>query len=63
MTVCNSTSGGVGSVGTNSVATAAATRSSGRGGCWNDGHWSGVVSHSGPCRHSVDEIIDCVVIP
>ena len=63
MTRCSPTAGGVGSAGTNSVATAAATRSGGRGGCWNDGHRSGVVSHSGPRCHSVDDISNCVVIP
>lgn len=63
MIVHSPTSGGVGSVGRNSVATAAATRSVGRSGCWNAGHCSGVMSHSGPHWHSVDDINDCVVIP
>ena len=45
---CKPKLGGVRSAGTNSVATAAAKTSGGKGGGWNDGHCLGVGSHVGP---------------
>ena len=63
MMLCRPTSGGARSLATNSVATAAARTSGGKGGSCDDHHCCGVVSHIGPCCHSVDDISACVVIP
>jgi len=47
-------SGWLGTIGTNSVAVAAATSSG--DGCSQHGHNDGVVSQSGPCCHSFEAI-------
>ena len=53
----------LGGVGTNSVAVAAATSNGGRLGCSQDGHDEGVVSQSGPCCHSLEDINVWAVVP
>ena len=63
MTQCKPTVGVMGSAGTNSAATAAATRRGGRIVRSKDGHLLGVVSHAGLCCHNVDDVSASVVIP
>ena len=55
--------GGDGSCGTNSVAIAAAMNKGESGGSWNTGHWSGVVSHNGPCCHREEDFNNWNVVP